>query len=121
MAESFISEAQSNAPSKVGLLDILKSWKNENNQEFNLRWTDINNLLSDSIHPLFENIDGDPYSNEQLGEILLEIFRQLLVNKKEIIYTKHLIALLTFELQEQGIEINDKELQQNFKTYLKIK
>jgi len=110
--------AQSNPPSNLSLLDIIKAFKNSNGLEFSTRLGDIGNLLSDSIEPLFENIQGSPYSNEELAEILNEFARQILLNKREIIYTKHLVALLTFELASQGIEVNNKELLEELKIYL---
>jgi len=52
---------------------------------------------------------------------LEEAARQIIVNKREIERTKHLIAIITFMLLEQGIEMNDKELIINLKQYLKYK
>lgn len=111
----------SNSPESIGLLDIIKAYKNGTGAEFPTRLTNINALLSDNIEPLFSNIGGSPYSNEELGEILTFLVRETLLNKNEIIYTKHLVALLTFELAEQGIELESKELQENLETYLKLK
>lgn len=63
----------SNSPDSVSLLDIVKAYKNTNGDEFTTRFTNINDLLSDNIEPLFENIQGDPYTNEELGAILTEL------------------------------------------------
>jgi hypothetical protein len=121
MAETFIPEGQRDAPPTISLLTILKGYNSSNNKETDHRYTNVNDLLSDHIRPLFENIRDSPYSNEELGAILTELTRQVLVNAFEIKYTKHLIALLTFTLLEQGMEITDKELQENLKYYLKLK
>ena len=121
MAEKFIPEANPNAPNTITLLSILKAFNSTTNVEFPTRFTDVNELLSDNIHPLFENIEGSPYSNEELGEILLEMARGILVNKQQIEYTKHLLALLTFTLLDQGVEVTEKELLENLKLYLKYK
>ena len=117
----YVPEGNPNAPDTITLLDIVKTFNSETGREFSTRFTNVNTLLSDSIHPLFVNIDGSPYSNVELGAILLELARKTLVNTNDVIYLKHLIALITFELDSQGIELDDKELQQNLKTYLKYK
>lgn len=121
MASNYIPENNPNAPNTITLLSILKAFNSDTNREFPTRFTDVNQLLSRHIEPSFENITGSPYSNEILGEILLELARGIAVNRKEIINAKHLIALLTFNLLEQGIEIDDKELTDNMKQYLKYK
>jgi hypothetical protein len=121
MAEQYIPEGTPNAPGSISLLTILKAFNPETGQEFPTRFTNVNTLLSDTIAPLFENIQGDPYTNEELGEILTELSKQVLLNSREILYLKHLIALLTFRCEEQGLKIGDKELLQNLETYLKYK
>jgi len=118
---TFTPEPRATAPNNITLLDIVKAYNSETGQVFDTRLTNVNTLLSDSIHPLFVNIDGSPYSNEELGAILLELARKTLVNSNEILYLKHLVALITFDLNEQGIELNNKELIQNLEIYLKYR
>lgn len=114
-------QAENSPPGSISLLTILRVINSANNEEFVTQFKNVNDLLSRTITPSFTNITGSPYDNVELGEILMELFKQILVNRNEIIYTKHLIALLTFELiEEQGIDVNDDELQQNMKLYLKI-
>lgn len=121
MAETYIPEGNPNPPNNVDLLDIIKAFNSDTNKEFPTRVIDIKNLLSDHVEPTFEHIRDSPYTNEELGAALTELTKQTLLNKVEIIYIKHLIALLTFELIESGFNINEKELQENLKIYLKYK
>jgi len=120
MSETFVPESNSTQPNELSLLDIVKAFRSTNNQEFPVRFLNINQLLSPVIQPNFENIQNSPYTNVELNTILTGLTQQTLVNTRDIIYTKHLVALLTFELIEQGIDIENKELLQNIKTYLKI-
>lgn len=117
----YVPEGNINAPNSITLLDILKTFNSVTGKEFLTRWQNVNDLLSPHIEPTFEHIQNSPYTNEELAAILNELTKSILVNSKEIIYLKHLIALVTFELLEQGIELPDKELMQNLKTYLKYK
>lgn len=121
MSETYIPEGQNNPPSNMNILDIIKVFKSSNNEEYVTRLINVNDLLSGYIEPSFENIQGSPYTNEQLNEILTTLATQTLVNRNEIIYTKHLVALLTLILLEQGIGIPNKELMQNLDKYIKIK
>lgn len=121
MPEEYIPEAQSNPPNNLSLLDIIKAYSNTTGQEFSTRFTNLNDLLSGSVEPLFENIQGSPYTNEELGAILTELTKQTLVNNREILFLRHLVALISFELIEQGIKVQNKELLENLKQYLKYK
>lgn len=118
---NFTPESNPNVPEAITLLSILKAFNSATNREFPTRLTNVNDLLSDTIRPLFDHIRGDPYSNEELGAILTELTKQIMLNTREIVYLHHLIALITFDLDKQGIELDDKELQQNLQTYLKFK
>lgn len=110
MPEEYIPEPQNNPPSNLSLLDIIKAFKNTTGQEFSTRFTNINDLLSGSIEPLFENIQGSPYSNEELSAILTELTKQILLIKSEL-YNQHIFnGKLIFELLNQGIKIEDKIL-----------
>ena len=54
--------------------------------------------------------------------MILELLTsQIAVNTKEILYLHRLLALLIFELLEQGIEFEHKELYNEVKQYLKYK
>ena len=108
---------QSTLPSTLTLLDIIKIFNNSTGKEFSTRLTNLNDFLSPYIEPTFAHVVGSPYSNEELGAILTTLARQTLLNSQEIIYTKHLIALLTLELIEQGVKIEDKELIENLEIY----
>ena len=121
MSETFIPEPQATPPNGLTLLDIVKVFNSVTGKEFSTRFTNINDLLGADIHPFFVNIEGSPYSNEQLGAILTELANQTLVNTKEIYLLHHLIALITFDLNKQGIELDNKELQENLQTYLTYK
>lgn len=118
---TFTPTANPNTPQSLTLIDILKTFNSLTGKEFSTRWQNVNDLLSPHIEPTFEHIQDSPYTNEELATILNELTKSILVNSKEIIYLKHLIALVTFELLEQGIELPDKELMQNLKIYLKYK
>lgn len=110
MSGNYISEPQNTLPSGLTLLDIIKTYNNLTGGEFSTRFTNINDLLSGSIEPLFENIQGSPYSNEELGVILTELTKQILLIKCEI-YQQHIFnGKLIFELINQGIDIEDKIL-----------
>jgi hypothetical protein len=50
---------------------------------------------------------------------IASLYRLVNVNTKEILNLNRLLALLIFELIEQGIEIQSKELLTELKTYLK--
>lgn len=115
----YIPEQQSTPPNGITLLDIAKVFNSQTGQEFSTRFTNINDLLSTEIRPLFINIEGSPYTNEQLGDILVELSNKTLVNSREIIYLHRLVALLIFELIEQGIEPDNKELIIELKKYIK--
>ncbi len=121
MPEEFIPESSPTAPNALTLLDIVRAFNSVTGKEFPTRFTNVNTLLSDNIEPLFSNIAGSPYSNEELGAILLELAKKTLVNTNDIIYLKHLVALLTFDLVKQGIDVESKELLVNLETYLKYK
>lgn len=118
MPEEYIPTPQTTPPSGLSLLDIIKAYSNTTGQEYSTRFTNINDLLSDSIEPLFENIQGDPYTNEELGAILTELVKQTLLIKSEL-YNQHIFnGKLIFELLNQGIKIEDKVLLNELK-YIK--
>lgn len=120
MAETYIAEAQSTDPdSGMSILDIVKLFNQLNNKEYSARLEDLNDLLSEYIRPEFENIEGDPYTNVELGAILSGLTRQVLLNTLEINLLHRLNAKLIFTLMEQGIKIEDKELINELKIYLK--
>lgn len=111
----YIPTPQSTPPSNLTLLDIIKAFNNGTGKEYSTRFTNVNDLLSDSIEPLFVNIQGDPYSNEELGEILTELTKQILLIKSEL-YNQHIFnGKLIFELLNQGIKIEDKQLLEELK------
>ncbi len=120
MAEpNYNPEARPDYATAVSLLDIIKNYNYRTNQEFPTRWTNINDLLSPVIEPTFENIQGSPYTNEQLNAILTALTRQTIVNSQEILFLHRLIALLTLEILNQGVKIEDKELIENLEIYCK--
>jgi hypothetical protein len=112
-----LAEGQNIAPNELTLEDVLTILRGTT--EFKTRLTNVNDLLGSSITPLFENIEGDPYSNVELGDILLSLANSINVNTKEILFLKHLIAQLTFEIVDQGVKINNKDLIENLNIYLK--
>lgn len=69
---------------------------------------------TDALDTRVEVIEEDITSLEEAA-------RQILINKREIERTKHLIAIMTFMLLEQGIELENKEIINNLKLYLKYK
>ncbi len=110
MADELISEGSQVHPNQISLLTIIKAWDSITNKEFPTRFTNVNTLLSDTIEPMFENITGDPYSNEELGAILTELTKQIMLIKSEI-YNQHLFnANLIFALLEDGINVEEKIL-----------
>ena len=118
MPETLIPEGNPTPPDGLTILDIVRVFNSVTNKEFPTRFTNINDLLSPVIEPTFEHIQDSPYTNAELGEILTGLTRQTLVNSKEILYLHRLLALLIFELLEQGIPIENKELINEIKIYL---
>ena len=103
-------------PSDISLLDIVKAIKN--GTEYETRFTNLNDFFSDNITITFGQVNGDPYTNEQLGEILTELAKQILLIKSEL-YNQHIFnGNLIFELQEQGVKIESKVLLNELK-YIK--
>jgi len=115
----FVPSSNENIENSINLASILKVYNTLTNREFATRFNDVNELLSEFIRPHFGNVQDSPYSNEQLGQILTELTKQTVDNTREILYLHRLIALLIFELLEQGIEVESKELINELKIYLK--
>jgi len=112
---------QQNQVGGIGLLDLAKLIKSGTSQEYQTRMTNLNDFFSEHVTPSFEHITGSPYTNEELSVILELLTSQIAVNTKEILYLHRLLALLIFELLEQGIEFEHKELYNEVKQYLKYK
>ena len=112
---------QTPATNSISLLTILKVINSPDNKEFFTRFTNVNELLSEHITPSFDHITGSPYTNEEISDILTLVTSQLATQKKEILYLHRLLALLIFELLEQGIEFEHKELYNEIKQYLNYK
>jgi len=103
-------------PSDITLLDIVKAIKN--GTEYETRMTNLNDFFGENLSLTFEQIYGDPYLSATLGPVLEEIDKILKAHTKELLYLNRLLALLLFELIEQGIEIESKELLEELKIYL---
>lgn len=77
--------------------------------------------LGDIVRVLDAIIDrdsGEDATVETLEADIRMLASLIAKNTKEILYLHRLIALLVFELIEQGIEIESKELLNELKTYL---
>ncbi len=67
-------------------------------------------------------IDRDRSEDSETATLeadIADLARLISINTKEIAYLHRLLALLIFELIEQGIEIESKELLNELKLYLK--
>lgn len=121
MSGDFVPQPKTNAPNSVTALDIIEIFKSSTGKNFDIRVQNLLDLIQNGGHVQFVNVDGSPYTNVQLNQIFTTFTNQILVNTQEINNLKHLIALLTFTLLEQGINSFDKELLRNLEIYLKLK
>lgn len=101
----------------ITLSDIIKAYKGS--QEYETRFRNVVGFLERELTLDFSHIAGDPYLSSTLGPVLNQINHVLSVHTKEILYLHRLIALLIFELVEQGIEPESKELINELEIYLK--
>jgi len=101
---------QSTPVDGLTLLDIVRAFNSSTGKEYSTRFVNVGNLLQDTIEPLFSNIQGSPYSNQELGDILTEITKQIMLIKSEIEYQHIFNGNLIFELQEQGIKFESEIL-----------
>ena len=78
--------------------------------------------LGDIVRVLDAIIDrdsGEDATVDTLETDITTLASLLAKNTKEILYLHNLVGLLVFELLKQGIEIEDKRLLNEFKTYIK--
>jgi len=104
-------------PSDIALTDVVKLIKN--GTEYQTRISNLDDFFGENLTLTFEQIYGDPYLSETLAPVLEEIDKILKAHTKELLYLNRLIALLVFELVQQGIEVNSKELLIELEIYLK--
>ena len=88
--EEYIPVGRTTAPNAIDLLDLINTFNSDTGKLFNTRFTNVNDLLSPVIEPTFEHIQDSPYTNAELGAILLGLTKQTLVNSREILFLKHL-------------------------------
>lgn len=108
-------------PNQTALADVIALIRSSTRENYNQHLSQFIEFLNPHIRPTFEHISGDPYSNEELDEILTGFQQQITVNTLEIRYLHTLLAKLIFVLLEQGIDIEDKELLNEIKLYLKTR
>lgn len=103
-------DSQSTNPTNIALLDVIKLIRNSTRQEYDSRLSQFITFLNPEVRPAFENIIDSPYTNEELGSILISLQKQILVNTLEIESLHRLLAKLIFEINEQGIRIESEDL-----------
>ena len=101
------------APSSLTIEDLLKIY--ERLPGTTVYFTDLINILNS----ISERDASEDATIETLSADISALSSIIAKNTKEILYLHRLIALLVFELIEQGIEVESKELLNEFKTYIK--
>lgn len=101
------------APSSLTIEDLLKIY--ERLPGTTVYFTDLINILNSIA-------ERDSSEDTTIGTLETDISALSSIiakNTKEILYLHNLVGLLVFELLKQGIEIEDKRLLNEFKTYIK--
>lgn len=106
------SSSESSSTNEISLSD-LRSFYNKARGN--------NAYLVDLVNILDLIIARDSAEDSETSTITTDIdalYRLISINTKEILYLHRLLALLIFELAEQGIEVESKELLTELKIYL---
>lgn len=78
---------------------------------------------TNGVNGIFREVDWNIIPNERIGPeltiVLNSLQSQINNNSKEILQLNNLLARLIFELLEQGIEMESKELNEELETYIK--
>jgi hypothetical protein len=119
MSNAGPATSQTINPNQTSLGDLITLIRSSTRENYNQHLSQFIAFLGPEIRPTFEHITGSPYTSEELGAILTDFQQQITVNKLEIRYLHTLLAKLIFELYSQGIEISDKELLNEMRTYIK--